>query len=255
MGVARINAVALEVKTIPGDADRPWLVLLHEGLGCVALWRDFPELIARRTSCPVLVYSRRGYGGSDPLAGPRTPAFMHEEALEVLPALLVQYGIDRPILIGHSDGASIALIHAASGPQTVQGAVLMAPHVVVEPITLESISRIAATFPSSGLRDRLARYHAHVDDAFNGWADAWLDPAFRDWALLRECESLVQPLLLIQGADDEYGTLAQLDLIENRSQGPVRRLVLDRCGHSPQRDRESDVATAIADFVRDLPAA
>lgn len=254
MGVARIDGVALEVKTIPGAADRPWLVLLHEGLGCVALWRDFPELIARRTGCPVLVYSRRGYGASDPLAGPRTPAFMHDEALQVLPALLAHYGIDRPVLVGHSDGASIALIHAAAGPQAARGAVLMAPHVVVEPITVQSISRVAAGYSSSGLRDRLARYHAHVDDSFRGWADIWLDPAFRDWSLLAECERLSVPLLLIQGSDDEYGTLMQIDLIERSAKAAVRRLVLDKCGHSPQRDREADVVGAIAAFVGDLPA-
>jgi pimeloyl-ACP methyl ester carboxylesterase len=253
MGVARIDGVALEVKTIPGGAGRPWLVLLHEGLGCVALWRDFPELIARRTGCPVLVFSRRGYGASDGLARSRTPSFMHEEALQVLPGLLAHYGIDRPVLIGHSDGASIALIHAASGPQAVRGAVLMAPHVVVEEITLQSIARVAAAYSSSGLRDRLARYHAHVDDAFRGWADIWLDPAFRDWSLLAECERLTVPLLLIQGSDDEYGTLIQLDLIEQSAKATIRRLVLENCGHSPQRDREVDVAAAIAAFVGDLP--
>ncbi len=248
-----IDGVALETRLIPGAADKPWLVLLHEGLGSVSLWRDFPEKLARRLDMPALVYSRRGYGRSDGLEGPRQPDFMHREALDVLPALLAVHGIGRALLVGHSDGASIALIHAAHHPGSVAGAVLMAPHVLVEAISQQSIARISEAYEQTDLRDRLARHHSHVDDAFHGWSRIWLDPRFRDWSLGAECRRLSVPTLLIQGADDAYGTLAQLDAIEALAPVKPRRLVLDGCGHAPQRDREADVVAAIADFAAQLP--
>jgi pimeloyl-ACP methyl ester carboxylesterase len=247
-----VGGVRLETRIIPGSAAKPWLVFLHEGLGCVALWREFPDLVARRTGCPALIYSRRGYGKSDRLAGPRRPDFMHEEALAVLPDLLRRNRIELPILVGHSDGASIALIHAASSPAAARGAVLMAPHVKVEPVSVDSIARIAASYETSGLRERLSRYHDHVDDAFRGWSDIWLDPAFRDWSLHAEAAKLSAPLLLIQGADDEYGTLAQIEETAARAQGPQEQLVLERCGHSPHRDRPEAVLDAICRFVEGM---
>lgn len=245
-----IGGRAIEYRVIPGPVtDRPPLVFLHEGLGCAALWRDFPDKVARELGAPALVYSRFGYGQSAGLEGSRTPRFMHEEALDVLPLVLDRAGIAQPLLIGHSDGASIALIHAASAGRPVAGLVLMAPHIMVEPICVDSIARISATYAEGPLRERLARYHAHVDDAFHGWADTWLMPEFLDWSLEPEARALSIPTLLIQGRDDEYGTLAQIDRIAELARGPVERLVLDKCGHSPHRDQEAAVLAAIAEFA------
>ena len=249
MSFTSIDGVRLETRTIPGCGGRPWLVFLHEGLGCVSLWRDFPDTLARRLDMPALVYSRRGYGKSDPLDAPRRPDFMHREALDVLPALLGEHAIRDCVLIGHSDGASIALIHAASHPQSTRAAVLMAPHVLVEDISVSSIARITETYETTDLKTRLARHHAHVDDAFLGWSRAWRDPAFLGWSLAPECARLGVPTLLIQGEDDEYGTLAQLDAIEAAAPVRPQRLVLPRCGHAPHRDCEVQVMEAIAAFA------
>lgn len=250
-----IGGRAIEYRMIPGPvSERPPLVFLHEGLGCAALWRDFPDKVARDVGAPALVYSRFGYGHSAGLDGPRTPRFMHEEALDVLPALLDRLNIVRPLLIGHSDGASIALIHAASGARPVAGLVAMAPHVMVESICVESIAHITATYAQGPLRARLSRYHARVDDAFLGWSDIWLDPGFLSWRLDDEARALSIPTLLVQGTDDEYGTLAQIDRIEQLARGPVERLVLDECGHSPHRDQEAAVHAAILSFAARLPA-
>lgn len=240
----------LEVRMIPGDAlGPPPVVLLHEGLGCVTLWRDFPDKLAQRLKTRVIAYSRFGYGQSDGLRGPRSPRFMHEEALVVLPALLDALGIERPLLVGHSDGASIALIHAASAGREVAGVVMMAPHVMVEPITVKSIAQIAESYERSDLRARLAAYHANVDDAFLGWSRIWLSPQFQTWSLGKEVASLRVSSLAIQGEDDEYGTLAQLDALA-AAPVPPERLVLAKCRHSPHRDREAEVLAAIEAFSR-----
>ena len=249
MRLLPVDGVNLEVRTIPGDASRPWLVFLHEGLGCVTLWRDFPIRLARRLGMRALIYSRRGYGKSASLAGPRHPRFMHDEGLQTLPALLDTLAIEKPILIGHSDGASIALIHAASGQRPVAAAVLMAPHVFVEPVTLASIARAAEAYATTDLRDRLARHHDNADDAFLGWSRIWLSPQFTSWSLGQEVANLRVPTLVIQGSDDEYGTLAQIDALCSIAPGPVQRLVLDRCGHAPHRDQEAVVLDAICGFV------
>ena len=172
----------------------------------------------------------------------------------MLPALLDSFGIDNPLLVGHSDGASIALIHAAQSGRPVAGLVLMAPHVFVEDICVESIARVRATYESKGLKQRLAKYHAHVDDAFLGWADTWLLPEFRAWSIEYLAGRLTAPALLIQGEDDEYGTLEHIDRIGRRSRGPIERLVLPRCGHAPQRDHEAPVRDAIIAFARGLPS-
>jgi pimeloyl-ACP methyl ester carboxylesterase len=250
MPTAMINAIPLEYRLIAGDPVRPYLVFLHEGLGSVTLWRDFPDKVARQTGARVLIYSRQGYGQSGPLTAPRQPQFMHDEALVVLPALLKHLGIERTILIGHSDGASIALIHAAQHHNSVDATVLMAPHVFVEAITRESIARIAETYETSDLRARLARHHAHVDDAFHGWSRIWLDPRFQSWSLGAEVQRLAVPTLVIQGTDDAYGTLAQIDAICDVAPGPVQRVVLDNCGHVPYRDQEHAVLDAISAFVQ-----
>jgi pimeloyl-ACP methyl ester carboxylesterase len=242
-------------RSIPGATQHPPLVFLHEGLGSAELWRDFPDRVAARLGARALIYSRLGYGHSDGLDGKRAPQFMHEEALAVLPALLDQTGIHGPLLIGHSDGASIALIHAAAAQRPVAGLVLMAPHTFVEPVCLESIASIRASYcasagDASGLRSRLAKYHARVDDAFLGWADAWLAPEFQAWNIEDLSSAVTAPMLLIQGSDDEYGTLSQLDSIERRTRGPVARLVLTNCGHAPHREREGEVLEAIVAFAR-----
>lgn len=251
-----IGGRAIEYRIVPGPvSNRPPLVFLHEGLGCAALWRDFPDKVARDIGTSALVYSRFGYGQSAGLTAPRTPRYLHEEALDVLPALLDQLGIQCPLLIGHSDGASIALIHAASSGRATAGLVLMAPHIFVEPIGIDGIVRTAETYEKGPLRERLSRYHVHVDDAFYGWADTWRAPEFRDWSLEPEARALSIPTLLIQGTDDEYGTLAQIDRIAEFAQGPVERLALNGCGHSPHRDQEAAVVAAISAFAARLPPA
>jgi pimeloyl-ACP methyl ester carboxylesterase len=254
MSFAAIDGRCIEYAAIPGDAgSAPTLVFLHEGLGSVALWRDFPRKVARRLSAPALVYSRFGYGASDGLQGKRTPRFMHEEALGVLPALLDQLGVERPVLVGHSDGASIALIHAAAAARPVRALVCLAPHVFVEPVCVESIAKIRQSYLNTDLKQRLEKYHERVDDAFLGWANIWLEPEFLAWSIEDLVAGIEEPLLLIQGRDDEYGTLAQLDRIEARVKGPATRLVLSACGHSPHRDQEAAVIDAIAAFVARLP--
>jgi len=253
MPFANLDGRSIEYAAILGDAaSRSTIVFLHEGLGSVTLWRDFPTKVAHRLGMPGLVYSRFGYGRSDGLPAKRTPRFMHEEALDVLPRLLDRFGIDRPLLVGHSDGASIALIHAAMSGRPVRGLVCLAPHVFVEPVCVESIARIRETYRTTDLRQRLVKYHARVDDAFLGWADIWLEPAFLAWSIEDLIGRIDVPMLLIQGRDDEYGTLAQLDRIEARAKAPTSRLVLDNCGHSPHRDQEAAVIDAIVAFASEV---
>jgi len=221
-------------------------VLLHEGLGSVGLWRGFPERLAKATGRRTIAFSRYGHGLSDPPAQPRTPAFMHEEALEVLPDLLAQLGISRPILVGHSDGASIALIHAAHHP--VEAVVAIAPHVFVEDICIREIELAKVAYEQTDLRERLGRHHRDPDAAFFGWNDVWLHPEFPQWDITGELKRITCPMLLIQGERDQYGTLAQLDAIEQRANGPVTRLHLD-CQHSPPTELPDETVAAIAEFV------
>jgi len=247
----------LETLLIPATAPAaPTLVLLHEGLGCIALWRDLPQQLAKATGCAVLAYSRHGHGASDPLTGPRTVRYMHDEALLVLPEVLAAFGIERPILIGHSDGASIALIYAGQGAgqgaKPLAGLVLLAPHVFVEDITVASIAAIGRTFAETDMGVRMGRYHADPVGVFQGWNRIWLDPAFRAWNIEAGLEAITCPVLLIQGADDEYGTLAQIEAIAAGVSWPVERLVLEACGHSPQRDQPDATLGAISAFVARL---
>jgi pimeloyl-ACP methyl ester carboxylesterase len=236
----------LEAIDLPGNSDRRPLVLLHEGLGSVSAWRDFPETLQRATARRVIAYSRFGHGKSDPPPAPRTPAFFHEEAYEVLPAILQQLDVAEPVLVGHSDGASIALVHG--GAHRVRALILFAPHVVVEDVTLEAIREARRKFESGDLRERLSRHHDDPDLAFRGWCDVWLDPAFRTWTLEPDAERVVCPLLLIQGLDDPYGTLDQLDRIEARVRGPVVRKVVSG-GHSPHRDARDEVLDELVRFL------
>lgn len=245
-----IGGRAIEYRVIPGPvSERPPLVFLHEGLGCTALWRDFPDKVARELDVPALVYSRFGYGNSAALNRARTPRYLHEEALDILPQILDRVGIERPLLIGHSDGASIALIHAVSSGRPVAGLVLMAPRTFVEPSSVEGIEHAINAYSKGPLKARLARYHAHVDDTFFGWADTWRSPEFRDGSIDAEARALSIPTLLIQGLDDEYGTLEQIDRIAKLAQVPTERLALEKCAHSPHRDQEAEVIAAIADFT------
>lgn len=248
MPLADLGDCRLEYRLILGDPALPPLVFLHEGLGSAGLWRNFPDTLARRTGARALIYSRAGHGRSSRLAARRTPRYLHDEALDVLPRLLAKLGISKPMLIGHSDGASISLIHAAHHPADVTGIILMAPHVFVESFSQASIAATAELYETGDLRERLAKHHDHVDDAFHGWADTWLSPTFGSWSLGREVEMLRTPTLLIQGEGDAYGTLAQLDAFEAARNAAVTRLVLRDCGHAPHRDQEAKVIDAVAGF-------
>jgi len=230
------------------DAAGPTLVFLHEGLGSVAMWRDFPERVARAIGCNALVYSRYGYGRSDPLAAPRTVRYMHDEAQVALPELLDQLAIDRPILIGHSDGGSIALIHAGARARPVAGVVTLAAHVYVEDVSIASIAAAKTAYETADLRARLARFHADVDSAFRGWNRIWLAPEFRDWNIEEYLPRIECPMLAIRGADDEYGTMEQMRRI-GASVGVAELIELDACGHSPHRDRPDVVLAAIARYA------
>jgi pimeloyl-ACP methyl ester carboxylesterase len=232
------------------------LVFLHEGLGCVAMWRGFPAEVADDTGARAFVYSRRGYGRSDPVPLPRPLSYMHDEALTVLPELLTSLGVDDAVLVGHSDGASIALIHAAGslGPDRVRGLVLMAPHVFCEDVSVASIAEAREAFEHGDLRARLERYHgANTDCAFRGWSDAWLDPAFRRWNLESFLPGIHVPVLVIQGEEDPYGTLAQVEAIERGVSGPCEKLLLPHCGHDPARDAPEAVRAAIREWVANCP--
>ena len=239
----------LETLDLAGSSAQPPLVLLHEGLGSVGLWRGLPHELNRVTGRRTIAFSRFGHGRSAPPPRPRTPAFFHEEALDVLPELLERLEVREPVLVGHSDGASISLIYAAHYPVTAL--VLLAPHVFVEDVTVDEIREARERFRSGTLRERMTRHHEDPDAAFWGWCDVWLDPSFRAWNLEAEAAGVHVPALLIQGADDPYGSLEQIDRIEARVQGPAERLVLTG-GHSPHLEHETEVADAIATFLSRL---
>ena len=250
--------VALEVQRIAGDAARPTMVFLHEGLGSVSMWSSregsWPQSVCDAAGAPGIVFSRRGYGRSDAVADVRgagrlPPDYMHREAFGVLPALLRALGIERPLLVGHSDGGTIALLHASRHP--VAGCVVMAPHVIVEDLSIASIGQARVAYESGELRQRLARHHADVDCAFWQWNDVWLSQAFRSFDIRSDCRSIRAPVLAIQGREDPYGTLRQVQEIAP-TQGPLRIEVIDRCGHSPHKDHPQQVRDLVAGFARAL---
>jgi pimeloyl-ACP methyl ester carboxylesterase len=236
--------VKLEIEEI--DGAEPALVFLHEGLGSVALWRDFPARLAGATGRRGLVYSRAGHGESDLPDADRTPRFMHDEALDVLPRVLRDAGIERPVLVGHSDGASIALIHASRHPVTAL--VLLAPHVFVEDLTVASIEEARETFATTDLGTRMARYHRDPERTFRLWNDIWLAPEFRSWNIEDVLADVSAPTLLIQGERDQYGTLAQVEAIERGLGGDVRRVVLD-ARHAPHQEAPEETLKAAAEFL------
>lgn len=243
---------ALEYEWLDAaQAGRPTLVFLHEGLGSIRQWRDFPLQVVKATGCRALLYSRYGYGQSEVLqedkAGVR---FMHREALEALPALLTALRVERPVLVGHSDGASIALIHAGAG-HPVRAVAVMAPHVFVEPICVKSIRKAADTFASSGLAERLGKYHRDPAKTFHLWADAWLDPAFADWNIEEYLPGIACPVLAIQGEDDQYGTMEQLERLRRGVRGPCELVKLPDCGHAPFREQPQATLDALTRFLRE----
>ncbi len=247
--------VRVEVAFVgASDAQAPLVVFLHEGLGSVAMWRDFPQRLCAAVGARGLVYSRPAYGQSTPRAPDEAwgPDFLHRQAREVLPAVLQALDVDaaaRPVwLFGHSDGGSIALLYAAMFPAQVAGAIVLAPHILVEPVSVDSIASARETYLSTDLRQRLARYHADVDSAFWGWNDVWLSAAFRDWTIVDELGRITAPVLAIQGVDDEYGTLEQVRGIARQVPG-TRLLELPECGHSAHRDQPEAVIAASHAFI------
>ncbi|CAG4884745.1 Lactonase [Georgfuchsia toluolica] len=241
----------LEFVRLPSSHPRsgaPSMVFLHEGLGSVAMWQDFPQRVADATGCEAVVYSRRGYGRSDPIAAPRTTRYMHDEGLVVLPDFLDQLGIDHPILFGHSDGASIALICAGGRQCSLSGLIVMAPHVLVEDISIRSIAQAKIVYQTTDLGRRLGRYHAHVDSTFWGWNDIWLHPDFLAWNIEEYLPHITAPILAIQGEDDEYGTMEQIHRITSKCKD-VDVVKLADCRHSPHKDQPEAVITAVAEFV------
>jgi pimeloyl-ACP methyl ester carboxylesterase len=239
----------LEIERIDvGAHARPELVFLHEGLGSVAMWRDFPARVAHASGCNTTVYSRYGYGKSEPIAADRGVRYMHDEALVTLPQLLDRLGIARPILFGHSDGASIALIHAGESGSALAGVVAMAPHVFVEDLSIASIAAAKVAYETTDLRAKLARYHDDVDSAFWGWNRIWLHPDFRAWNIEAVLPSIDCPVLAIQGQDDEYGTTAQVQSILRRVRD-ADVVTLSDCRHSPHKDQPAATLHAITAFV------
>ena len=245
-----IAGCRLEYRDFPAAAaGRPTLLLLHEGLGCVAMWRHFPEQLAAATGCRVIVWSRAGYGGSQPWPAPRQPDYMHREAQQALPELLAALNIERPLLIGHSDGGSIALIFAGSFPGVALGVAVLAPHEFVEEVTLAGIRAARAAWQTTELPKKLARYHhERTQQVFADWNDTWLAPAFRDWNIEEYLPRITCPVLAIQGEDDEYATMRQLEVIAERVPG-TQLLKLPACGHTPQRDQEAAVLAALTTFA------
>jgi pimeloyl-ACP methyl ester carboxylesterase len=247
--VPHITAAGRRIEYEWIEGEDPVLVFLHEGLGSIRQWRDFPARLARATGCRALVYNRYGYGDSDVLAEPRmSPSFMHDEALRSLPDLLSGLEIESPILIGHSDGASIALIHAGAG-HPARAVAVMAPHVFVEDACIRSIEAAKRQFETTDLPRKLGRYHRDARRTFYLWNDAWLDPRFRGWNIEQYLPGIRCPVMAIQGEDDEYGTMAQLDAIQAKAGGPCEQVRLARCGHSPHRDQPDQALAALTRFI------
>jgi pimeloyl-ACP methyl ester carboxylesterase len=230
----------------------PELVFLHEGLGSVSHWRDFPARVAEATECSVTVYSRYGNGNSDVLGESRRVQYMHDEGLAVLPELLSQLKIEDPVLAGHSDGGSIAIIYAGAHDR-VRGLILLAPHVFVEDLSVRSIAQAKVMFETTDLPQRLARHHSDAVRTFWGWNEIWLHPDFRTWSIEEYLPKITCPILVIQGLEDQYGTMEQVKAIQRQAAGPVEVLAIPECKHSPQRDQPEATLEAIKKFLLSLP--
>ena len=251
-GVLRINDSDIEYRLIgPQPSDAPTIVMLHEGLGSAALWGDFPQALQAATGMGVFVYSRAGYGASSQVALPRPLDYMSREALDVLPALLEQIGFQRGVLLGHSDGASIAAIYAGgTGDHRLRGVVLIAPHFVVEEVSVASIAAIRQTYETTDLRGKLSRWHQNVDNAFYGWNDAWLDPDFRRWDISEYLAYIRVPVAILQGEDDQYGTVRQIEIAREECYCPVDATLIPHSGHSPHREAPELTLATVSEFVR-----
>lgn len=251
-GFLHIGNSDLEYRMIgPQPSDAPTIVMLHEGLGSAALWGDFPDRLQAATGMGVFVYSRAGYGASSPVALPRPLDYMSREALDVLPALLNAIGFQHGVLLGHSDGASIAAIYAGgTNDHRLRGVVLIAPHFVVEDVSVASIAGIKQTYETTDLRSKLARWHRDVDNAFYGWNDAWLDPDFRRWDISEYLAYVRVPVAILQGEDDQYGTTRQIEIANEECYCPVDVTVIPGAGHSPQREAAELTLVTISEFVR-----
>lgn len=248
----------LRARTLlpPGSAglDRgPALVLLHEALGCITQWGHFPEELVRATGLPALVYDRYGHGHAERLQGPRPLDYLEREALETLPGILAAFGIRAPILYGHSDGGTIALLHGAAFPGIPMALVCEAHHVFLEETTARGLRRAAEAYASGRLRDRLARLHGdNLDALFRGWNDVWLAPERRDWDITARLDAIQAPVLMIQGEKDEYGSAAQIEAVASRVQGPAETLLIPGCGHAPHHESRALVLERVAGFLQGL---
>jgi len=249
----RVKGARLTARRIAPPQQResaPTLVFLHEGLGSIGQWRAFPERLAARTGLAAFVYDRRGYGGSDPLTLPRPKDYLEREAKDYLPAVLRAAGIESPLLIGHSDGGSIALLFAAAYPDVPVAAITEAAHVFVEEVTLAGIREAEMMFREKDLLNRLARYHgAKTETVFRAWTETWLRPDFRDWNMVARLADITCPLLVMQGADDQYGTTHQVETIVERSSGPAEACLVPECGHAPHLERPDQVLDLMADYI------
>lgn len=250
-GFLTIDGSNLEYRMIgPAPDEAPTIVMLHEGLGSAALWGDFPDRLQAATGLGVFAYSRAGYGASSPVTLPRRIDYMHIEALAVLPKLLDAIGFRRGLLVGHSDGASIAAIYAGGvQDHRIRGVAMIAPHFIVEDISVASIAKIKNVYEQGELRTKLARWHGDVDGAFYGWNSAWLNPAFRDWDISEYLAYIRVPVAIVQGADDQYGTIRQIEIAQEECYCPVDVSIIAGAGHSPHRETPDATLQAIADFA------
>jgi pimeloyl-ACP methyl ester carboxylesterase len=249
-GFLDIGGQRLEYRMIgPRPHQAPTIVMLHEGLGCVGMWNDFPDRLAQATGVGVFVYSRAGYGRSSRAALPRSPRYMHDEALETLPRVLSGIGFRRGLLLGHSDGASIAAIYAGSvQDHRIRGLALVAPNFMVEDASLAAVNEAKAAFAQGDLRERLARWHADPDSVFRGWSDTWLDPAFRAWSITEELAYIRVPILIVRGTEDRHGTLRQIEAAQEECYCPVDLVEVD-ARHAPHREAPEAALQAVADFT------
>jgi pimeloyl-ACP methyl ester carboxylesterase len=254
VGFLDLGGQRLEYRMIgPRPGEAPTIVMLHEGLGSAAMWGDFPDRLASATGAGIFVYSRAGYGQSSPVTLPRPLSYMHEEARETLPRLLSTIGFKRGLLFGHSDGASIATIYAGSiQDHRVRGLILIAPHFFVEDLSIASIAEAKTAYAQTDLRVKLARWHKDPDNAFRGWNDAWLDPQFREWNITTELAYIRVPVLIVQGQEDQYGTVRQIEAAQEECYCPVEVALLAGAKHSPQREAPEATLKAVSEFSNRL---